>query len=134
MLGGVGVERRARDIERALPGQQAELQRSDAARGWAEQRRDAERRQAIQRLQEGVLADGVVDNWALLAAGDLVDAFDEVLAGVDDGVGAAMGFGELRLLVIADGADHGGAEMLAHCDRIRPTPPAAACSRMVSPD
>ena len=77
-----------------------------------EQRGDAERRQAIQRFEERVLADGIVDHRHLLAAGDLVDAFDEILARVDDGVGAAMGLGELGLFVAADGADHGGAEML----------------------
>ena len=78
----------------------------------AEQRGDAERRQAIERFQERVLADGIVHHRHLLAAGDLLDAFDEILLGVNDRVGAAMGLGEFRLLLAADGADHGGAEML----------------------
>ena len=76
-----------------------------------EQRGDAERREAVERFQERVLADGVINDRNFLAAGDLVDALHEILAGVDDGVGAAMGLRELRLLVAADGADHGGAEM-----------------------
>ena len=111
-LGGIGVERRARHIERAFRREQAEIERIDRAGGLTEQRDDAERGEAIQRFQEGVLADGVVDHGALLAAGDLRDALHEVLAGVDDGVVATMGFREFCFLVAADGADHGGAEML----------------------
>ena len=85
---------------------------STAPEDCAEQRGDAERREAVERFVERVLADGVVDDRHFLAAGDLVDARDEILARVDDGVVAAMGLGELRLFVVADGADHGGAEML----------------------
>ena len=76
-----------------------------------EQCRDAERRQAVQRFQKRVLADGVVNHRHFLAAGDLIDALHEILAGVNDGVSAAMRLRELRLLVAADDADHGGAKM-----------------------
>jgi hypothetical protein len=38
---------------------------------------------------------------------DLVDALYEILARIDDGVGAAMGLGELRFLIAADSADDG---------------------------
>src|SRR5664279_4866145 len=95
-LGGIGIERRAGDEERSLLRQEAEVERLDAARRLAEQGRDTERRQAIQRFQERVLADGVVNHGHLLAPRDLVDAFYEILARVDDG---------MCLLYTSDAAD-----------------------------
>jgi len=40
---------------------------------------------------------------------DFVDTLGKILARIDNGVGAAMGLGELCLLIIADRADDGGA-------------------------
>ena len=92
--------------------QKTEVERLDAAGGLAEQHGDTKRRQAVERLQESVLADGVVDRRHFLALRDFVDALREILARIDNCVGAAMGLGELCLLIVADGADDGGAEML----------------------
>jgi hypothetical protein len=68
------------------------------------------RLQALQRAHEGVLADRVVHHAHAFAPGDLLDPLGEVLARVDDGVVAAVGLGQRRLLVGTDGADHRGAE------------------------
>jgi hypothetical protein len=72
----------------------------------------AERGEALERRLEGVLADGIIHHRHALAAGDLLDPRGHVLAVVADRMGAAMGAGELGLGIAADGADHGGAEML----------------------
>ena len=111
-LGGIGIECRAGDVERSLLREQAKVERLDVAGRLAEQRHDSERRQAVERLQEGVLADGIIDHRHLLAFRDLFNAFDEILARIDDRVGAAMGLREFCFLVAADGADDGSAEML----------------------
>ena len=68
------------DEERSLLCQQAEVERIDRAGRRAEQRGDTERRQAVERFEERVLADGIIDHRHLLAPRDLVDAFDEILA------------------------------------------------------
>ena len=71
-----------------------------------------QRAQAVERAHEGVLADAVIDDRHALAAGDLPDPGDEILALVVDDVIVAMRPGELGLLGRADGADHGRAQML----------------------
>src|SRR5665213_1143340 len=82
------------------------------SRRLAEQRHQPQRRQAVERFEEGVLADRIVDYRQLLAAGDLVDPGNEILAAVKDRVVAAMRLGERRLFLAADRADHRRAEML----------------------
>ena len=111
-LGAIGIERRPGDIERTLLRQKAEVKRIDTPGGLPEQREVSQRRQAIQRFQERILADGIVNHWHLVASGDLVDTLYEIFPRVDDGVSAAVGLGKLCLLVAADRADHGDAEML----------------------
>src|SRR5207244_13145911 len=65
-----------------------------------------------ERFVESVLADRIIDDRQSLALGQLTDPGDEILAPVVDRVVAAVTLGEGGLLVVADGADHGGAEML----------------------
>ncbi len=60
---------------------------------------------------KGVLADAVIDDVAQLAAGDFLHPRDEILLAVEDDMVAAIGLRELGLLLRADGADHGRAEM-----------------------
>src|SRR5580698_3243837 len=61
-LGGIGVERRPREEERALLREDAEIDRRDGPGSLAEAYHHAKRLQAIERLHEGVLADGVIDD------------------------------------------------------------------------
>ena len=51
----------------------------------------------------------------------------------DDHMLGAMRSGEFGLLLGGDNTDHGSAECFAHWQRIIPTPPAAACTTIVSP-
>ena len=111
-LGGVGVERRARGEQRTLELQDVDVEGLDRTRSAAEAYEHAERTQAVERSGKGCLADPVVDHIAQLAAGDLLHPGDEILVAVEDGVMAAVRLGERRLLLRADGADHGGAEMV----------------------
>ena len=90
-------QRRARHIERAFGGQQAEVQRFDLARGIAEVGDQAKGLHAVQGLEESVLAHRVVDHLHARAAGDLFDAGDKVFFGVIDGEGSAVFFGQRAL-------------------------------------
>ncbi len=92
----------------ALLGQQGRLEGGHGAGGVAEGDHHAQGAQAVQGAHEGLLAHGVVDRVHALAAGDLPHPGNEVLAGVDDGVVAAVGTGDLRLGIGAHGADHRG--------------------------
>ena len=58
-LGSIGVERRTGDVERALAGEQAEIERLDRAGGLPEQRGNAERGEAIERppRKRGIFID-----------------------------------------------------------------------------
>ena len=105
-----------------MPREDADIDRAVRARGLAERGHQAERREAIERFVERVLADRIVDHREFLAAGDLVDARDEILAAVVDRMVAAIRLGERRLLVVADRADHGGAEMLGPLADDQPDP------------
>src|SRR5258708_5460342 len=89
-LCSVGVERRPRQIERALAGEDVHVKRIDFAGCCAEQRHEATRPNAVERLHEGVLAHRIIDDGQQLAAGDVLDAGDEILARIDDGMVAAM--------------------------------------------
>src|SRR3954470_16309353 len=71
-LGGVGEQRRPGDVERALLREQTEIERLDGGGRRTEQRGDSEWREAVERLQERILADGVIDHRYLLAASDLI--------------------------------------------------------------
>src|SRR5439155_21026900 len=106
------VERRPCEVERALAGEDVYVERLDLAGRRAEQRHQPTRPYAVERLHEGVLANRIIDDGQQLAAGDVLDAGDEILARVDDRMMAAMGLGELGLGIGADRADDGGTEML----------------------
>ena len=58
------------------------------------------------------LADAVIDHRAQFAAGDVLDAGGEILLAIEDGVVAAVGFGERGLVFGADRADDIGAEII----------------------
>ena len=66
---------------------------------------------AVERFFPCVFADGVKHHRQFFAAVDLQHALGEILGGVVDGVGAAVGFGERSFLVVRHGADHGD----THC-------------------
>ena len=100
----------------------------------AEAHEQAARREAVERLREGVLADRVVDHRHALAAGELLHARDEILARVDDRVRAAVApcasaafSSEPTVPIIVTPSAR------AHWHAMRPTPPAAAWNRIVSP-
>src|SRR6185369_8723720 len=109
-IGDVIEQRRPGQEQRALLGEDSGREGIDGPRRIAEAHHQAARPQAIERLQEGVLPDRIVDDRKLLALGDPFNLGGEVLAGVDDRVIAAVGPGELGLLVRTDGADHGRSE------------------------
>src|SRR4029453_14525125 len=92
---------------------------------------------------ERILADRIEHGGDTLAAGQLPDAIRDIFAPIIDDFVTAVGTGQLGLFFGRDGADDAQADKLgplprtprslAPCPAIRPTPPAAACSRMVSP-
>src|SRR3954454_4363754 len=126
-FGSIGVECRPGHVQRSFLRQKPKVERFDGPGRLAEQRRDTERRQAIEGLQESVPADRVVDDRDLLAASDLVNALHEVLARIDDGVGASMRLCEFCLFITADRTDHGNAQMLGPLAKDKSY---AACRRM----
>src|SRR5581483_6676925 len=65
-----------------------------------------------ERLHEGRLPDRIINDRHTLAGSDFLDPRDEVLARVIDRVGASVLRRQARLLVAADGTNHGGAKML----------------------
>ena len=71
----------------------------------------AQRAEAVERAHERIAADRVVGHAHALAAGDLADAGDEILAAIEDRVLTAVPPGDLGLLGAADGADHLGADV-----------------------
>ena len=98
-------------------------------RGVAVADHEPPRPQAVEGGGEGVLPDRVEDDGHAGAAGQLADPLDDVLAGVDDRVVAAMGSRQLRLGVAADGADDGRPQVLrplAGDESDPPPPPRAA--------
>ena len=94
----------------------------------------AARTEDIERFREGVLADRVVHDRHALAARDFLGACDEILARVDDRVRAAVRLARARPsssdptvpIIVTPSAR-------AHWHAMRPTPPAAAWNRIVSP-
>ena len=98
-------------VERTLGGQQSQIECVDRAGGIAEAGEKPARPETIERAQESVLADPVIDDRNTFAAGDVLDAGDEIFSPIIDDMGAAMGTGELGFFIGADGADQGDAEM-----------------------
>ncbi len=98
------------DVERAHVAELARRDRRRIAGGFAERGKDAARRKTLQRILERGLADRIVDHRHALAAGDLAHAWRKIV--VAQHVVAAVGAGDFGLVVAADRADHGGAEML----------------------
>ena len=108
----VGDERRPREKERALHRQDGRVDRRDRAGRVAEAHHQPQGGEAVERVVEGRLPHGVVDDGDARPTGQRPHALREVLARVDDHVIAAVGPGEGGLGVAADGADDGGTQML----------------------
>jgi exoribonuclease II len=106
-----------RHVERAKLPEPPRRHRIGIARRLAERRQDTAATQTAERILERRLADRIIDHRHALAARDGPNPFDEFFATMDDRMIAAMGVRVRRFLLIANGADHGGAEMpcpLAH--------------------
>ena len=99
-------------IQASLLAEHHRVDRRRHARGVAEDHHHAAHAQAIERSVPGREADAVVDHRDALAVGQIAHALGEVFLGVDDRVVAAVGHGELGLLVAAHGADHGRTKVL----------------------
>src|SRR5687768_12407292 len=82
--GGVRVQGRPGRVERALLGEDADVEGVDRTRGGAEAGERAEWLQAIERGRERRLADAVIDHLAQRPFGDLLDARGEILVAVED--------------------------------------------------
>ena len=92
-------QRGPRQKERAFLAEQLGIEWRDGAARLSEEHQHAARRQAVQALGERRLADRIVDDLNPFAAGDLLDRFLEILAGVEDDVIGACVAREPRLLV-----------------------------------
>ena len=96
-----------------FPGEEVDVEGLDGARGRAVGGEHAQRAQAVERGREGGFADGVVDDVAERAVGDLLHARCEILAPVVDAVVGPVLPGEFALLGRARRPDDGGAERVA---------------------
>ena len=103
-------QRGARHVERALHRELHGVDRGDLAGGRAEADEQATARERVDRALVGRAADAVVDDRHAGPVGDLPDPGRDVLAGVDDGVLAAVRHGDGGLRVRGDAADDLDAE------------------------
>src|SRR5439155_15741780 len=92
--GHVMEERGPGDEERAA-GEEGGVEGRDRSRRLPEERDHAQRLQAVERAEQGVLADRVVDDAHALAAGDVANPVDEPLPRIDTHVLAAVRAGQL---------------------------------------
>ncbi len=92
--------------------QLAEIDRRHRPRRVAEGHHHPERRETVERLVEGVLADAVEDDRHALATGDLLHAREEIVLLVVDAVRRAVRLRELALLVRPRRANRRHAERL----------------------
>jgi len=79
------------------------------------------------------LPNGVENNGQLAAGGQAQNLAHEILLRVVDDVAAAMRERELRLRFGRDGTDHRRTKSGGPLAQNQPVPPAAACTRIVSP-
>ncbi len=91
------AEVRPRD-RRRFADKGGDIDRGDRAGGLAEAAEMPAQGQRLVGFQECVGADRVLDHVAAAPLGDLQHAFDEVRLGIDDGIGAAGGPRDLRLV------------------------------------
>src|SRR5690606_41780177 len=70
-----------------------------------------ETREAVERALDGVGTDGIVSDVDAATAGDLPDPCHEFLLAVEDRMVASEAARDLGLILAADGADDGGAEV-----------------------
>ena len=131
-----GVVRDARmgEIDRAERAQPARRHRIGIARGFAEGRHHAAPAQAFQRSLECRLADRIVDHGNAFAAGDLAHALRQNPRACRRSDDRSRARGRSRpsssLLTVPITV---APRCFAHWHMIRPTPPAAAWIRIVSP-
>ena len=100
------------DVQRPLGRENTQVERLDLARGIAERGHDSARAQTIQRFQEGVLADTIVDGCAFFAVSDFHHPCREIFSGIINDVIAAMGLGKFALFIAANRADDIHTQML----------------------
>src|SRR5882672_6537011 len=107
-------KRRAREEQRSLGGEDAEIHAGHRAGCVAETHHQATRLQAVERAFPRVLADTVVHHRHFCALGDLLHALDEIFLAVVDRLPRAVFFRQRRLFRRRHGADH------LHAKRFRP--------------
>jgi hypothetical protein len=114
--GDVVLERGAGDEEGAHGGEADEIEGRDGSAGSAEECEEAAGAQALERLLEGGLANGVVYDCEALVVGQGFDLRGEVLLGVEDDLVCPGGAGEGGFLFGGDCGEDAGAEGLRHLD------------------
>jgi hypothetical protein len=92
-------------VKRPLLGQDADVEGRDLPRRISEAHHHPERLQGVERGEESILADRVIDRGNARTTGDLPDPLRDILAGRVDDVFATVGLGDLHLLVRADRPD-----------------------------
>ena len=108
------VQTRARH-EQGAPGvQDPEIERPDRAARLTVEHHHPARRDAVEALLEGGLADGVVVDLHALAVGQPLHLGHDVLLRVEDHVVGTRAARQLGLVVRGDGADHACAPQLRH--------------------
>ena len=115
-FGDVCEQRRARGEERAFLRQKIDVERVDLARGAAIADKGTQRAQAIKRHRKCILANAVINHMAFFAFGDFGYAFGKIFAAVVDHMIGAEGLRLRRLLVAADGRNHGRADRFGELD------------------
>src|SRR4029077_16659267 len=111
LRGGAGVMAEIRPREQSrFQDEAGDIHRLDRARGLAVADEMAADGQGFEGAEECIPPDGVIDNLAALALGDLSDPLDEILPRIDDGKSAAMAAGDACVLDAADGADNRSAQ------------------------
>jgi hypothetical protein len=112
----VVLESGAGNVEGAHGGEADEIEGRDGAGGSAEEDERAAGAKTLERLLNGGLADGVVDDGEAFTAGDFMDAANEVFTGVEDDVVGSGLAGECGFLFCRHGGDHVDAETLGDLD------------------
>jgi len=125
--------RRPGQEDRPLLVQELGIEKADRAARLAEEHHHPARREGVEAPLEGGLANRVVDHVHAAAVRERLHRRDEVLPRVvDDEVGPDRPC-EGRFLRRRDRADDARPRAFASWQRRRPTPPAAAWTRQVSP-
>ncbi len=98
--------------KRTLVAENIYLERRHHSRRLPVAHHQAARTEAVERFHERRLPDRVIHHLKHRAVRDFLHARDEILAAIVDHMVAAVGLREFCLLVAADRADNGRAQML----------------------